>query len=472
MAGNRFRNFLVLAAAYAALHAIAAWAQAPDAPSCAIPSAPATASATSGSTAGASNSGSSSHQNARHVQVPDENAPIQPAELTEAEEAITKKNYAAAAPPLRKLVARDPSNFEGWFDLGFVENALGNVAESIVAYRKSVAAKPDVFESNLNLGLQLAKTGQPDGKEFLRAATRLTPTSHSAEGHYRAWLALGDTLKKASPDEALAAYRQAQSLESNEAEPHLAAGVLLEEENKAADAEQEYKQALTIDPGSPDAAIALANLYMHGRRFPEAEGALRTLVAERPSAAVEIQLGRVLAAEGKNDEAVAAMVAGTNLAPGDQEAQRDLGDLYSLTGKNDLAESAYRTLVAAHPNDPELHRKLGQALLRQKQFPGAEQEFLLTVKLKPDFGEAYGALAFAAGENKEFDLVVRSLNARAKLLPEIPITYFLRASALDHLHDWKGAAVSYRLFLNSAQGLYPDYEWQAKHRLIAIEPKK
>jgi hypothetical protein len=48
----------------------------------------------------------------------------------------------------------------------------------------------------------------------------------------------------------------------------------------------------------------------------------------------------------------------------------------------------------------------------------------------------------------------------------------LRASACDHLHDWKTAAVNYRLFLNSARGLYPDQEWQAKHRLIAIEPKK
>jgi hypothetical protein len=54
-----------------------------------------------------------------------------------------------------------------------VENALGKLDDSIAAYRKSVAAKPDIFESNLNLGLQLAKTGQPDAEEFLRAATHL-----------------------------------------------------------------------------------------------------------------------------------------------------------------------------------------------------------------------------------------------------------------------------------------------------------
>jgi hypothetical protein len=58
------------------------------------------------------------------------------------------------------------------------------------------------------------------------------------------------------------------------------------------------------------------------------------------------------------------------------------------------------------------------------------------------------------------------------LQPDIPITYFLRASAYDHLKDVKQAAANYRLFLQGADGKYPDQEWQAKHRLIALEPKK
>jgi tetratricopeptide (TPR) repeat protein len=94
------------------------------------------------------------------------------------------------------------------------------------------------------------------------------------------------------------------------------------------------------------------------------------------------------------------------------------------------------------------------------------------VKLKPDLGEAYGGLAFAAGENKDYALTIRALDARAKLLPETSITYFMRASALDHLRDYKKAATNYHLFLDTAKGKYPDQEWQATHRLIAIEPMK
>jgi predicted Zn-dependent protease len=415
----------------------------------------------------------SPHRSVHHVQVEDDDSTHPPTELTDAEAAIGRRDYAAAEPVLQKLVGREPASYVGWFDLGFVENALGKMDESIAAYRKSVAAKPDVFESNLNLGLQLAKTGQADAEQFLRAATHLQPTDHAAEGQYRAWVGLAHVIEKLRPEEALADYRLAAALQPKEAEPHLSAGQILEQENKFPEAEQEYKQGLALEPGSVDAVIGLANVSMKQGRFSDAEEYLRKLlVGHADSAAVHVQLGRVLAADGKTDAAVAELQMGVKLAPGDDGAQRDLAALYSAAGKNDLAEGSYRLLVAAHPNEAELHRRLGQAELRQKKYADAQQEFLNTVKLKPGFGDAYGDLAFAASENKNYPLVIRALDARVKLLPEAPITYFLRASAYDHLRDLKKAAENYHLFLNTANGKYPDQEWQAKHRLIAIEPKK
>ncbi len=393
-------------------------------------------------------------------------------ELTQAEQFIEKKNYPAAEPLLRKVTEVDPANYVAWFELGFVANELGKVDDSIAAYRKSVAAKPDVFESNLNLGLQLAKTNQADAEQFLRAATTLKPTSHEAEGRARAWLSLGHLLERNKPDDALAAYRQAAVLQPKDPEPHVSAGALLEKQNKPADAEQEYQEALALDPNS-DALTGLVNLYTHGRRFPEAADYLRKFVAAHPKdAAGHIQLGRVLAAEGKNDEAIAELEAGAKLAPADLSAQRDLCDLYAAAGKHPEAEAAYRALIASHPNEAELHDGLGKQLLSQKKFPEAQQEFLEAIKMNPNLGSAYGDLAFVASENKEYPLVLKALSLRAKLLPDDAGTYFLRASAFDHLKDFKQAAANYHLFLKVANGKYPDQEWQAQHRLIAIEPKK
>ena len=107
----------------------------------------------------ASSAGQSTGKTVRHYKVPD--TPAVAPELTQAESDIDKKDYPAALPLLQTVVAGDPANYEAWFDLGFVDNALGKTQESIDAYQKSVTAKADVFESNLNLGLMLAKAGQP-----------------------------------------------------------------------------------------------------------------------------------------------------------------------------------------------------------------------------------------------------------------------------------------------------------------------
>src|SRR5882762_4055920 len=124
-----------------------------------------------------------------------ENDPLFPPELTQAEGALEKKDYATAQPLLEKVVAANPANYQAWFDLGFLYNAQGKGDDSIAAYRKSVAAKPDVFEPNLNLGLMLAKANNPEAEQFLRAATKLKPTAQTEESLARAWLSLAHVIE-------------------------------------------------------------------------------------------------------------------------------------------------------------------------------------------------------------------------------------------------------------------------------------
>ncbi len=387
-----------------------------------------------------------------------------PPEIAQAEDAIQKNDFTAAETLLKKAIDKDPKNYQAWFDFGFVLNRLGRVEDSIHAYRQSVAAKPEVFETNLNLGLMLVR----------RAATGLKPTDHVEEGQARAWLALAHLLENAKPEDALQAYRKASELTPKDPEPHLSAGLLHERQKEFSDAEAEYKQVLTLDAHSTEAAIGLTNIYMKSARLSDAEPLLRRLATERPDdAGIHLQLGRVLAAQSKKDDAITEIQTALKLAPADSEAQRELADLYTSAGKNDLAENTYRALVTTQPKDPELHRGLGQALLRQRKFAEAQQEFLTALRLKRDSPEVYVDLAFAASENQNYELTIRALNGRTLLNAELPaICFFLRASAYDHLRDYKQAAVDYHHFLEVANGKYPDQEWQATHRLIAIEPKK
>jgi tetratricopeptide (TPR) repeat protein len=410
------------------------------------------------------------HTTVRHHRV--EQGDPDAAKLTEAENGISKQDYASAEPLLKQIVAAHADNYVAWYDLGFVYRALGRRDDSIAAYRKSIEAKPDVFESNLNLGLALADSGQPEAEKFLRAATTLQPRTDPSQGRKRAWMSLGSFLEASKPDEALIAFRQAALADPKDAEPHLAAGSLLEKRHSA-EAEKEYQQALTIDPGSTDANTALANLYMRQRRFSEAEPILQQFVAKHPNdAGAHFQLGRMMAISGKTEAAVAELEIGLKLDPSDAKAQGDLADLYFEAGKYEQAQKMYGSLLAASPNDADLHYGYGRALLKQKKFAEAEQALLTTVKLKPDLGTAYGDLAIAADENKDYQLAIQAVDTRAKYLPDTPMSFFMRATAYDHLHDARQAAAYYHQFLDVAGGKYPDQEWQAKHRLIAIEPKK
>lgn len=407
----------------------------------------------------------------RHHKVKDQDPAA--AMLAQAESDLDKQDYASAEALLKKYLEAHSDNYVAWYDLGFAYHQLGKRDDSIAAYRKSVDAKPDVFESNLNLGLALAEARDAQSEQYLRAASRLSPASNVAQGHMRAWLALGRLLGTTKPDEAIVAFRQAADLDPTNPEPHLDAGALLEKQQKAEEAEKEYRQALSIAPDSSDALIALSNLYMREKRFDDAQASLRKLVALHPNdAGAHFQLGRMLAITGKNEDAAGEIEAGLKLDPSDRKAQRDLADLYVDARKYDQAAHLYSALMSANPNDGDLHAGFGRVLMKQKKFAEAEQELIKAAELKPGSGEIYGELAVAANENKNYPLAIKAADLRAKYLPENPMSYFLRATAYDHLHDAKDAAKYYHQFLGVAGGKYPDQEWQAKHRLIAIEPKK
>ena len=395
------------------------------------------------------------------------------AQVEQAESAIEKQDYPTAEKSLQEATSKDPKNFRAWYDLGFLYNATNRQSDAIEAYRKSVDANPQVFESNLNLGLLLERRGDPQAAKYLAAAITLKPASHPEKSLSQAYLSLGHVLEKTNSEEALKAYRKASELQPSDPEPHLEAAILLEQQKNLTAASQEFQKALDLDANNRDALAGLVNTYSRSGQLPQAETLLRRMTTREPqNATLHIQLGRVLAAQKKNDEAIAELTKGVDLGPGDAVANRELIQLLLDEKKYPEAIVRFKPAIQANPSDPDLHYLLGTAYLRNKNFPEAQAELIQAVKLKRDFGQAYNDLAFAASENKDYKLCAMALDVRAKFLPETPFTYFLRATALDHLHDWPDAITNYEKFLSIAEGKYPDQEWQAKHRLIAIDPKR
>src|SRR5438128_2791656 len=191
------------------------------------------------------------HVTVRHHRVQED---PEAALLSDAETSLEKGDYAGAEPQLKKYLEAHPDNYLAWYDLGYAYHGLHRRDDSIAAYRKSVAIKPDLFESNLNLGLTLADAGDAEAAvRYLSVATTLKPASDPVQGHKRAWMALAHLLEAGKPDEAVSAFQQAAALDAKDPEPHLDAGSLLEKQKRSAEAEKEYQQALAIAPNSADA---------------------------------------------------------------------------------------------------------------------------------------------------------------------------------------------------------------------------
>ena len=81
-------------------------------------------------------------------------------------------------------------------------------------------------------------------------------------------------------------------------------------------------------------------------------------------------------------------------------------------------------------------------------------------------------LAFAASQNNDPAAALRALDVRATVLPPSAPTLFLIAIARDKLHQVKEAEQAYQQFLAASNGQNPDEEFEAKHRLVALEHTK
>jgi tetratricopeptide (TPR) repeat protein len=400
--------------------------------------------------------------------------PQQADSLAEAEGLLQKQQYAEAEQKLTALLSEQAENPQAWFDLGFAQSHLNKAGEAVASYRKAAGLSPKWFEANLNLGVALAKSNDyAAATPVLQHAVTLKPTAGGNKALSKAWQSLAQVLEKTDAKAAAAAYDKAVELDPSQIELTLDAGRVLQSVNDLPGAEEHFKKS--ADSGDAQGMVMLINLLSGQKRYTEAEGWLTKYVAKNPQdSKARLQLGKFLASQGKSEEAIAVLqnqYQRNGQPTGNPEIDRELAELYLQTKQYAQAEPLFRGLSQTTTTDPDLHFGLGVAVLHQLKYAEAEREFIQTVKLKPDYGEAYGYLADAARENKHYELAIRALDARAKFLPEDARSYFIRATSFDNLHMFKPAAENYKKFLAIAAGKFPDQEFQARHRLKAIQPE-
>ncbi len=154
------------------------------------------------------------------------------------------------------------------------------------------------------------------------------------------------------------------------------------------DAMEQYRIALTLDPGGSD-AYAKAHLNLgaaYGKKgmIDSAVKELRIARALDPrDPEIYNNLGIAYALMGRLNDAMDSFLAAVRLNPYYVKAHNNLGTSYMQKGSVDKAVEEYRTALSINPEDAEAHDKLGNAY-RISGLPGdAVRELRTAVALDP-----------------------------------------------------------------------------------------
>jgi predicted Zn-dependent protease len=398
-------------------------------------------------------------------------AGIAPA-LAAAENKIESHDYDAARPGLLGYLQQHPSDARALFDLGFVEDSTGQQDAAERGYSKAIAADPKQFESHAALGLLYAQTSRTDkALPELETASQLEPANHDPAAKAQVWRSLAQLQLASDPAAAKQSLLKALQLVPGSDTPAdlVLTGQIAEANDDPGDALIAYKRALAAEPGSAGATSGLAHVLLRQKKPQEAEPLLRAAIAKHPEdAGLAAQLATALSAEGNDAEAITTLEKLHQLQPANTAVSGMLADAYLRTGTADKAAPLLAEAAQAAPNNAALLTGYGQSLIYTKQFAAAIPVLERATTAEPKNEEAWGGLAFAHSQLHQDQQVLKDLAARQKIIADTPETLFLWATSYDNLHQMKQAAEYYERFLAAAQGKYPNEEWQAKHRLVAL----
>lgn len=404
------------------------------------------------------------------TQEPDDSPTASVRAISEAEAKISAKDLSGARSTLDTYLAQNPRDARALFDLGYLEDLSGNDVKAAEAYRKSIEIDPKHMETQLAMGLLLARSDKPDdARVFLEAATSLEPSSGDAAVKARAWRALAQLDRNSDPARAKYALLEALKISPESVEDTLLTAEIAEASDDPQTAETAYRRVLAASPDSSAATAGLVHLLLKEKKYAEAEPILHSALERDPDdPALNSQMAAILLGEDKPKDAIAILEKVHKLSPDDALVTRMLAATLADTGDYVKADELLTPLLAQTSNDGDLLALHGKCLLHQQKYAEALATFQQAVKLVPQDAEAWSGLALASSEMKQYTTTLEALSMRSKVAEETPATYFLMATAYDNLHQRKLAAEYYQKFLVAANGNFPDQEWQAKHRLVAL----
>ena len=273
-----------------------------------------------------------------------------------------RKQFEQSAEAYRKLVALDPANGSGWFNLAAALQALGKWDEAGALFEKALAADPNRYEAHLGLGLSRLHMGA--ARPALEAYDRC--------------------------------LRLIPNLEPVRLEPILfGKAAALQLLKRFAEAAELYNRVLEQNPRSEEALTNAISTHLELKDHASAARCAEQLLEIRPDSRVAHEgLASAAFAVQDYEKAAAHCAALVKVAPDAFEGWFNLGVALEKSGRPEAAK-AYGEALRLRPNDAELQLNLGVAYQEGGDRAKAKQSYQRALELDPDSTTALWNLALA-----------------------------------------------------------------------------
>ncbi|MHB1845087.1 MAG: tetratricopeptide repeat protein [Deltaproteobacteria bacterium] len=340
--------------------------------------------------------------------------------LAEGEE---RTNPRKATEALQRLLTLQPKSARALHALGRLATTAGKLEEAIADYRKAVAADPGHQRSSLEADfLQAQLEGGFDGVDAdLRALaaghSTLSPSERARlfallgeddAGHHRA---------KAAEDE----FKQALVLDPKSGAAMAAYGRFLADQRRPTEALPLLERAVQEHPRDPDLADALARVQLGLGRYLDATRVLAQALSASPSDPRLMTLqGLAALALGKADEAENHFLAALRAAPGYEEAHVALGGLLLARGDLPKAKVELEAAVQKAPKSARAHSGLGDYLLSAGDLASARGQYEQAILLDAQSATGHFGLGRVFFRQGDLPAAERELRQAEKLDPRQP----------------------------------------------------
>ncbi|MEW6125417.1 MAG: tetratricopeptide repeat protein [Acidobacteriota bacterium] len=297
--------------------------------------------------------------------------------------ASDRNDLRAAIASFQQALAKDPTLFGAWQDLGLAFIRQNKWQEASETFGELTKRHSDSVEAAYLYALALYNTGRfAEAEREARRALRIDAGASAA--HTLLGIILAS--RGGADLEAIESLTQATALDVNSFDANFYLGRVQYATRDYAGAVKSLRVAVNLNPKHSESRFFLGTALEANGESEAAFKEYEELAKLAPdSAQGQMGLGALLVRQGKLDEAIATLKKATELDVKLFEAHWALGRALILKERYTDAINALQNAVALLPDRPDAHFQLGQALQRAGRKEEAAREFETVKRLNEEF---------------------------------------------------------------------------------------